>query len=84
MSKQSTSTTGFSSHEGVIKASVVHEVLPKLNSKLHYIKSKLQSIYVQRYVVTNRSQKRVNLWNGVHPRRRLYGKDMLGKRNRHT
>ena len=39
-SKQSTSTTWFSFHEGVITASVVHAVLPKLNSKSPLHKNK--------------------------------------------
>ena len=39
-SKQSISTTWFSFHEVVIKASVVHEVLPKLNSKTPLHKNK--------------------------------------------
>ena len=44
-SKQSTSTTWFSFREGVITASVVHEVLPKLNSKtpLHKNKASVNS-----------------------------------------
>ena len=54
-SKQSTSTTWFSFREGEITASIVHEVLLL---KLHCIKIKLQSIYVQRYVVTQRIQKK--------------------------
>ena len=39
-SKQSTSTTWFSFREGVITASVVHEFLPKLNSKTPLHKNK--------------------------------------------
>ena len=39
-SKQSTSTTWFSFREGVITASVVHEILPKLNSKTPFHKNK--------------------------------------------
>ena len=39
-SKQSTSTTWFCFREGVISASVVHEVLPKLNSKTPLHKNK--------------------------------------------
>ena len=58
--KQSTSTMWFSFREGVITASVVHEVLSKLKSKTPLHKNEA-SIYVQRYVVTKRSQKRVNL-----------------------
>ena len=60
-SKQSTSRTWFSFREDMFTASTVHEALPKLNSKFHCMKIKLQPIYVQRYLVTKGSQKRVNL-----------------------
>ena len=39
-SKQSTSRAWFSFREGVITASLVHEVLPKLNSKIPSRKNK--------------------------------------------
>ena len=48
MTKKSTSTTWFF-REGMITASVVHEVLPKLNSKNPLHKNKAQPIFVQRY-----------------------------------
>ena len=60
-SKQSTSTTWFSFRQGVITASIAHETLPKLNRKTPLHKNKASTIYVQRYVITKRSQKRVNL-----------------------
>ena len=59
--KQSTSTTCFSFLECVITASVVHEALPKLNIKTPSHKNKASINLSARYVVTKRSQKRVNL-----------------------
>ena len=51
----------FSFRQGVITASIAHEALPKLNRKTPLHKNKASTIYVQRYVITKRSQKRVNL-----------------------
>ena len=86
MSKQSTSTTWFSFCEGVIAESIVHEVLPKLNSKalLHKIKASISlcaKIWGQKRVKT--SQKRVNPKCVVHPKKEFHEKDMLVKINGH-
>ena len=82
-SKQSTSTTWFSFREGVITASVVHEFLPKLNSKTPLHKNKASINLCEKICGYQKNLKKVNFENVVHPRRILHEKDMLQKTNCH-
>ena len=83
-SKRSASRAWFSFREGVIIASVVPEISPKLNSKHLFHKNKASINLCAKICSYQKSQKRVNPFSGVYPKKILHEKDMLGKINRHT